>query len=251
MSSLTEIVCLANSRKHGARCIAGIALSSGAWVRPVSDLDDGRVERAMRLVDGREPSLGEVLQIPLADTGPDFAFERENRSILPGPWRRVRVASTQELRALVSGDGSVLHNDENYVTVEFLASLAFDKRRTLHLVEAGDVSVFSAGPSANGGRKWKVSFSTVNGARITCMLTDPVLTDKLETGYVPCPHALLTVSLSMPYRPPNWEGAGTPCWKLVAGVIELDSPRAARARPRRPCDSPSARGLTTLRLPRR
>ena len=242
MSSLTEILCLANSRKHGARCVAGIVLSSGAWVRPVSDLDDGRVERATRLVDGREPSLGDMLQIPLADKGPDFGFECENRSILPGPWKLARVASRQEIRARVCGDGPVLHNDENYVTVEFLKSLPFEKRRTLQLVEAGDVRVFSAGPSANGGRKWKVSFSTVNGARMTCMLTDPVLMEKLETGYVPSPHVLLTVSLSMPYRPSDWEAAGTPCWKLVAGVIELDAPRGvagtrgARAAGRAPAD---------------
>ena len=52
----------------------------------------------MRLVDGREPSLGDVLAIPLAETGPDFGFECENRSILPGKWRLVRVASTEELR---------------------------------------------------------------------------------------------------------------------------------------------------------
>ncbi len=166
MASLMEIVCLANSRKHGARCIAGIALSTGAWVRPVSDLDDGRVERAMRLVDGREPSLGDVLAIPLAETGPDFGFECENRSILPGKWRLVRVASTEELRALVSGDGPVLHNDEYSVTKEFLVSLPPQKRQTLQLVEAGDVSVFSSGPSANGGRKWKVSFSTVKENRM-------------------------------------------------------------------------------------
>jgi RecQ family ATP-dependent DNA helicase len=237
-SLLTELVCLANSRKHGARCIAGIELPSGAWIRPVSNLDDGRVERATRLVDGREPSLGDVLAIPLADTGPNFGFERENRSILPGPWRLGRVASMQELLGLVSGDRCVLHNDENYVTEEFMASLPFEKRRTLQLSEAGDVSVFSAGPSANGGRKWKVAFSTLSGARMTCMLTDPVLMEKLETGYVPCPHALLTVSLSMAFRPANWEGEGTPCWKLVAGVIELDSRRGPPAAPVRVAERP-------------
>ena len=73
------------------------------------------------------------------------------------------------------------------------------------------------------------SFSTVSGARMTCMLTDPLLMERLETGYVPSPHALLTVSLSMPYRPPDWKAEGTPCWKLVAGVIELETPRSAHA----------------------
>jgi len=28
------------------------------------------------------------------------------------------------------------------------------------------------------------------------------------------------VSLSMPWRPDDWEG-DDPCWKLIAGVIEL------------------------------
>ena len=163
MSPRTEILCLANSRKHGA-----LYRGHRTFKRRVGpaglDLDDGRVERATRLVDGREPSLGDVLEIPLATQGPDFGFQCENRSILPGPWQIARVASRQEIRARVSGDGPVLHNHENYVAVEFLKSLPFEKRRTLQLVEAGDVRVFSAGPSANGGRKWKVPPSPPSAA---------------------------------------------------------------------------------------
>ncbi|MFO7906187.1 MAG: hypothetical protein R6U98_26250, partial [Pirellulaceae bacterium] len=78
MSSVTEFICLANSRKHGGRCIAGIERRSGKWIRPVSDLDDGRVARPTRLVDGREPRLGERLAVPLASTGPDFGCQSEN-----------------------------------------------------------------------------------------------------------------------------------------------------------------------------
>ncbi|MGM0487779.1 MAG: dual OB domain-containing protein [Planctomycetota bacterium] len=66
MSSVTEFICLVNSRKHGGRCIAGIEPRSGKWIRPVSDLDDGRVARPTRLIDGREPRLGERLAVPLA-----------------------------------------------------------------------------------------------------------------------------------------------------------------------------------------
>ncbi|WP_255532405.1 hypothetical protein [Microcoleus sp. LEGE 07076] len=31
---------------------------------------------------------------------------------------------------------------------------------------------------------------------------------------------MVTVSLSMPWLPDDWEG-DDPCWKLIAGVIEL------------------------------
>ncbi|MFM8305620.1 MAG: dual OB domain-containing protein, partial [Microcystis aeruginosa] len=50
MSSLKKIVCLANSWKLNERCIAGIDISSGNWVRPVCDSlypEDGRVPRAV------------------------------------------------------------------------------------------------------------------------------------------------------------------------------------------------------------
>ena len=84
MPFLKTIVCLANSRKHGERCIAGIDRETGRWVRPVSGLDDGRVPRARQLVDGRDVQLLDLVRVPLAETGPDFGFEWENLSLLPG-----------------------------------------------------------------------------------------------------------------------------------------------------------------------
>lgn len=51
-------------------------------------------------------------------------------------------------------------------------------------------------------------------------ITDPLLLNKLESGYQVSGSCLVTVSLSMPFRPDDsWEV--DPCWKLVAGVIEL------------------------------
>ncbi|MFP5272720.1 dual OB domain-containing protein [Coleofasciculus sp.] len=34
---MKKIICLANSRKLDERCIAGIDLNTGKWVRPVCD----------------------------------------------------------------------------------------------------------------------------------------------------------------------------------------------------------------------
>ena len=58
---MARVVCLANSYKHGERCIAGKLLETGAWVRPVSDVGHGEIPWKARLIVGREPELLDVL----------------------------------------------------------------------------------------------------------------------------------------------------------------------------------------------
>jgi len=60
------------------------------------------------------------------------------------------------------------------------------------------------------------------GRDIDLTITDPSFCDKLNKGYKPAKPCLLTMSLSMPYKPPDWQEDEPPvCWKLIAGVIEL------------------------------
>jgi len=219
MSSLKKIICLANSRKHQERCIAGIDIDTGKWVRPVCDElypQDGRIPKYIRLVEGREPELLDVLEIPLSDTGNNFGFECENLSVLDGDWKCLgRVQQTNLLR--YCGNTQILHNSWKYVNPSDLQSLPFEQRRTLQLVRA--VS-FSAQNSGNN--KWQGTLKTLNGQCLKDVnITDPVFVDKLNAGYQPKNNCLLTVSLSMPYKPySEWEGEA-PCWKLISGVIEL------------------------------
>lgn len=234
MPPLVRIICLANSRKHGAHCVAGIAPDTGQWIRPVSGLDDGRLPREMRLVDGREPELMEILQIPLAETGPDYGYESENRLILKGPWKREGSISREQLIHYCSTEPYVLHNAEKHLTVEFMKSLPLQQRRTLQLVETQRFSAFHTGYSEQGGHKWHGSLVSKNGARINARITDPVFVEKLESGYRPGNHCLITMSLSMPFRPEDWTEESTPCWKLIAAVIEMpDSRPRGTAPPRR------------------
>jgi hypothetical protein len=212
---MTQLICLANSWKHGDRCIAGINSLKGQWIRPVSDLPDGRIPKEMRLIGGTEPALLEVLEIPLAKTGPDFGFECENLSVLPGTWRRVGKVPPGFLNKYCSNEEYILHNDQRYVTVSYLQSLPISQRRTLQLVKAVELSVRTVGQA-----KWEGSLVTATGQRLTAMITDPVFIRRLELGYRPQNPYLVTVSLSMPWRPADWEG-DDPCWKLIAAVVEL------------------------------
>ncbi len=212
---MTQLICLANSWKHGDRCIAGINSLKGQWIRPVSDLPDGRIPKEMRLIGGTEPALLEVLEIPLAKTGLDFGFECENLSVLPGTWRRVGKVPPGFLNKYCSNEEYILHNDQRYVTVSYLQSLPISQRRTLQLVKAVELSVRTVGQA-----KWEGSLVTATGQRLTAMITDPVFIRRLELGYCPQNPYLVTVSLSMPWRPADWEG-DDPCWKLIAAVVEL------------------------------
>lgn len=209
---MTLIICSANSLKMGERCIAGINPDTGQWIRPVSDLPDGRIPKAMRLIDGREPALLDILEIPLAQTGRDFGFERENLDILPGKWRKVGRASRSDLLQFCDRGEQILHNDSRYVTVPYLQSLPLAERRTLQLVLAEE---FSASREFN---KWKGYLVTSTKQRLNAKITDPVLVESLDDGDSPEAPCFVTVSLSMPWPPPDWEG-DDPCWKLIAGVV--------------------------------
>ncbi len=84
MSYLKRIVCLANSRKHSERCIAGLEIEGGHlgnWIRPVSSRPMGEIgypER--RLADDSDPELLDILEIPMLGSRPN-GCQTENHLI--------------------------------------------------------------------------------------------------------------------------------------------------------------------------
>lgn len=218
---MTRIICLANSWKRGDRCIAGINEIKGKWVRPVSDLPDGQIPKEIRQINRVEPALLDVLDIPLAKTGPDFGFECENLSVLPGKWQYVGKVPPAYLLKYCSSKAYILHNDLRFVTVDYMQSLPMEERQTLQLIKAVKFTVRRVSQRFEGGNKWEGSIVTPYNQKLTATITDPVFTRKLELGYRPEKACLVTVSLSMPWRPDDWEG-DDPCWKLIAGAIELE-----------------------------
>jgi hypothetical protein len=220
---MTQIICLANSWKHGDRCIAGIDPVSGDWIRPLSNLDDGRIPTNSRLIDGKEPELLDILEIPLAENSHNFDFQGENRSLLSGKWQKIGTAQPIELLKYCQGDRFILHNEEKYVLVSYLTKLPFCQRKTLQLVCAIDWE-FKHSPRNFDAVKWKATITTLNGQILkNATITDPIFAAKLDWGYCPEHPCLVTVSLSMPHRPLDWEEEEDPCWKIIAAVIELST----------------------------
>ena len=209
---MAQIICLANSKKHGERCIAGIEVSRGKWVRPVSNLDDGRIPRDMCLIDGEEPKLLDILEIPLANTGP--GYECENRLLLPGRWQRLGQASPTDIVKYYE-DKIIYSQWSSAVPFSFLYSLPLPQRRTLQLLRT---IRFSASKYSVSG-KWEASLLTISGQRIKATITDLALIDKLNQNITPKSECLVTVSLTQPWQKSDLDELS--CWKLITGVIEL------------------------------
>lgn len=164
----------------------------------------------------------DVLDIPIEGAGPDFGFECENWAIAPGPWSLLHRASIQDLISHIEFHTPILHTESRYVTTDYLQALPFEDRRTLQLIYADRIRV-SCQEREGGGNKWKANITTASGQTLRHLtITDPEFADLLDRGLEPNASYLLTVSLSMPRKPLDWEeDAPDPCWKLIAGVIRL------------------------------
>ena len=74
--TVKRIVCLANSRMSGGRCIAGKELDPGGrigrWVRPVSGWSmGGLAEKERQYEDGSEPQVLDVVELAVEGPKPE------------------------------------------------------------------------------------------------------------------------------------------------------------------------------------
>jgi len=190
----TRIVVLANSWKNQDWCLAGIDLNTGKWVRPVTGLDDGRVPKTSMKLGGYFPTLLDVLEIPLDSTGPDFGFESENRTILPGRWHLRGKKTPSDIEMYARQPYYVLHNRRKYITPTELQQKPFEKRVTLQLVRVDSFKVRDARRKATDKPNWKGAI--LSGRRkLEVKITDPVLFKRLNSGHKPSPSCFLTMSL--------------------------------------------------------
>ncbi|MGI8447005.1 MAG: dual OB domain-containing protein [Streptosporangiaceae bacterium] len=119
----TDFVCLANSRKAGGRCVAGIRLS-GDWIRPVSGETDGRLYRHhYGLQKGSEPVPLDIIRLEAAPS-PEL-HQPENWLVSDARWQRMGRLIFSDARDLLRrratpGPG-ILGNQQSWVAYEDLA----------------------------------------------------------------------------------------------------------------------------------
>lgn len=211
---MAKIICLANSRKHGGSCVAGIDLQTEQWVRPVYAVSSMGLSFETRAINGREPALLEVLEIPFEPSAPNpHGFQPENRLLGDGPWRRVGRVEARALLRVCEKPDVLLGNAGDRIGYSAINKLAVHRRRSLCLVHARNFTVEHV-DREDRRPQWRAHFDY--GGRILTkglVITDGDAEARLEAGETPARECILTISLGEP-----WEGY---CYKLVAGIVEL------------------------------
>lgn len=222
-------MCLANSRKHNGRCIAGIEIvdrRSSGWVRPVSDRPGSEVSEDERHYQGgTEPKVLDLMEVPLLSPCPD-GYQAENWLLDATEWWVRRGQVTWATLATLADEDEPLWPDDAPSTFHgandrVRAEQANNFDHSLRLIHVTNLEIHVFAPSASFGdnrRRVQGSF-TYLGTRYRVWVTDhEVERDFLgqEDGIYEVGECYLTMSLSEPSPADQY------CYKLIAAVITKD-----------------------------
>jgi hypothetical protein len=214
---MTRMICLANSIRDGGRCVAGIDLKSGGWIRPVPPGGGGIPTRHVTF-SGRLLKPLDIVELALKEPQPATRFQRENRVVRGYGWRRVGVARLEEVLRYCDRAVPVLHSASDRVDPAVLGHLPPALWQSLQLIRANPVTF---GRDRWDARRWRARFRDRLGNHYALKVTDPCACDRLERGERLNRDCLLTISLVKPWTY-NPEDKPATCYKLVAAVIELN-----------------------------
>ena len=97
-----DLICMANSYKLNHRCVAGLRVDGGGWVRPVSDKEHGELEYSQyRLPDHSEPHLLDVIRIGLSHPQP-LPHQPENWIMDDSAWSLVERSASADRAHVVA-----------------------------------------------------------------------------------------------------------------------------------------------------
>lgn len=218
-----RILVVANSRKTGRRCVAGISLLDGRFVRPISPHGSGALSDRECRVGGRTPRLLDVVSFAHRGPGSDPA-QPENVVIANAPWKLDGPANrgqALELLLKVAAKGSALFGNRGRAVPEPVAVEGLDA--SLALIEPAHLR-FGHGPRAHahagspralfryGGQGWSLPVTDFDfGPRILRMPEGVYGWEDL--GFDEPDRALLTASLGTAHE--GWHH------KLVAAVLRF------------------------------
>jgi hypothetical protein len=222
------IVCLANSYKHGGRCVAGICLESHRWIRLRGAADDGALSvREYTLTGGAgELRLLDVFEVDLHYPIPSDCHP-EDWATMPMAWRLIeRPCSPERWKQVVAAEdrttGLLGGSRDRISAAELLAKPA---KSSLSLISPDDLHWWIR--EKNGERKKRALFQR-HHVTYNLSVTDPAWLAQLNllpAGIYPhrmlAPDAKqtwLTISLSEAFAP-----GGVEPWhfRIVAAVIAL------------------------------
>ena len=209
---MTEVIILANSKKKGNRCIAGIDIETNKWVRPCFGDGEEGIPWHVRRINNNEPAILDIVEIPLKTTGPNRDLQPENSYLGSGAWIKTGRAKIKDIAKYCVKGNVLFYNIQDRVPVDYLRSLPTSKKESLTLIKAH--VIFSTGASITGSKQIRATFKYgLQG--YTLVVTDCEFRKGIESHSKKETDCILTISLGIPYEKDDC------CYKLVAGVIEL------------------------------
>ncbi len=218
-----EIICLANSKKLGGRCIAGIRTDGKGWIRLIGRNDDqgALFPDDYTLIDGSEPKKLSVIEIGISTSKPK-PYQPENWLIESTPWRLVSHTLNQSHLRLIKN--AFFQGDSLFGTkfdrIPYTQFEQYPVKSSLEIIQPMGVK-WVIKNNYSGNRQIRVIFYLHN-IEYDLVVTDPDWLEKLaefDLGYytseeIGLPQEvkfLFTISLGVPYN--------GDCYKLVAAVM--------------------------------
>lgn len=225
MATTKLVVCLANSRKHNGRCIAGLEIVEGLpveWVRPVSDRPGAEVsEYERQYPDGSDTRVLDVVEIPLLAAAPD-GYQAENWLLDPESYWMPRGRATWEELTPLEDDQEPLWPDDapptrHGINDRVWASHADGFANSLRLIRMPDLTirVFAPGADFNNPKRRVQGGFTYLGTSYRVWMTDPVV----ERHYLAQADGTYDVGDCYATMSLGERADDGYCYKLIAAVI--------------------------------
>lgn len=215
---MARIICMANSRRPHGRCVAGIDLETGQWVRPVLK-GQSAIPDDCTLFGQRRLAPLDVIECELAAPHMTTEFQRENCLITSKHWRIVDTVTSKDVLKYCSNGSTVLHSRHKVVDPDVLKAMKPEQWSSLELRRLPRVTFT---PDPRKPRHWQANFhlGSAFGSDYTLSLTDPVAEDRLNAGDKLDGEWLMTISLTEPIAFPQFNKPDL-CYKLAAAVIPI------------------------------
>jgi hypothetical protein len=213
---MARIVILANSKRPDGQCLGGIDLTTGRWVRPVTNSGDG-IPAQRCFVNGKFLALRDILEVDLVRPRQTSEFQYENHLIRNWNWDVKRRLKLDAVKQYIDDSTPILHTVGDRVQPDALRLLPPNQWKSLQLVKPRHLTFGRHYYDAN---RWVAHFQDKAGNSYSLKITDPDATRRLENDENIDKSSLLTISMTKPW---SHNPSETPplCYKVVAAIIEF------------------------------
>ena len=218
------MICLANSRKIGGRCVAGLAWDGerySNWVRPISPYGSGELYTERLYSDRSDPQLLDVIMFDSIAPRPSGCHVEDVLVNRDKAWQKIGSTTYSEVSRLASSSTAPLWADGGHTTYgtndSIDATTASSLQSSLRLIVPDMLILRAAAEGWANRRKVRGEFSLGTTAYVLAV-TDP----RIETEFAALDvgstrtleKPLLCISISELFEAQNAH------YKLIAGVVE-------------------------------